>query len=128
MVSVCAPVSLGVYVLVYSKHLYMCVRYPSSSAPVCRHVAASSTVIKLSQRQENSALFKWVLFPPYTKNNNYFTILVNHKPPCRDQKGEAFQRAPRTGPPKGRITDRTVSLCLSGLIGHMLEWSWLVIQ
>lgn len=44
-----------------------------------------------------------------------------------DQKGEAFQRHARTGPPRGRITDRAVPLCLSGLIGHMLEWSWLPI-
>lgn len=93
---------------------------------VCRHAAADSTVIKLSLRRGNSALFKRLPFPPYTKNNNYSTILVNHKPPAwRDQKGEAFQRAARTGPPQGRITDRTVPLCLSGVIGHMLEWSWL---
>lgn len=108
----------------------VCFKHPTliHCLSVCRHAAADSTVIKLSLRRGNSALFKRLPFPPYTKNNNYSTILVNHKPPAwRDQKGEAFQRAARTGPPQGRITDRTVPLCLSGVIGHMLEWSWLAI-
>lgn len=61
----------------------------------------------------------------YTTNNNDSTILVNRKPPRCNQKREAFQRDARTGPPRGRITGRTVPLCLSGLIGHMPEWSWL---
>lgn len=56
----------------------------SPPAPVCRHAAASSTVIKLS-RHRGIALSSSgsCFFPPYTKNNNYSTILVNHKPPRR---------------------------------------------
>ncbi len=110
--------------------VFLCVSHSPPSS--CSCVSACSSQQHCNQTitaQGNSALFKRLLFPPYTKNNNYSTILVNHKPPCRlrDQKGEAFQRDARTGPPQGRITDRTVPLCLSGLIGHMLEWSWLAI-
>lgn len=61
--------------------------------------------------------------PPTLKTIITPAFLVNHKPPLRlrSEEGEPFQRDARTGPPWGRITDRMVLLCLSGLIGHMLE-------
>lgn len=67
-------------------------------------------------------------FPPCTKNNNYstaFFLPLFSKPQTaphgmirRERRSSA---ALGQGPPRGRITGRTVPLCLSGVIGHMLR-------
>lgn len=93
----------------YCKYLRVHRLQTPHPAPVCWHAAASSTVIKLSRHRGNSAPFKRLLPPSPTnplvpKNNNYTTILVNHKPPVpHDQrKGRRrFRSGGRTGPPAG---------------------------
>lgn len=61
-----------------------CVSPPSLSSRSC--VLACDSQQHCNQTitaQGNSALFKQLLFPPLHQNNNYSTILVNHKPPGR---------------------------------------------
>lgn len=89
LLSVCVYRFPWVYAYSCTVNTYVCVCfcvYASSPLPTGSCVLACGSQQHCNQTitaQGNSALFKQLLFPPLHQNNNYSTILVNHKPQRR---------------------------------------------